>query len=190
MQSIINRLRSRAFWEEAGKRAASTAWTAVAALGLVAPATLADVDWYSVGGIGVAAAAGSTLWSLVSIPSPDSGLPWWQAIAYRASKTAIVSLAVVLSASATNVFEIDWGQALSAAVVTAMVSVGKNIATPPIETVSTLTAFAYASDVTDDSMVQVTQTTPTGTVEPHVVSAVPSVATPVKTGSSKFKSRT
>jgi len=190
MTRIINRLRSREFWADALERAGATAVQAVAALGLVMPVTLLDVDWYTVGGVGIASGVGSVLWSLVSMPGVDAGLPWWQAIAYRAGKTFAVSLAAVLSTNAVNAFELDWSQAMSAAAVAALVAVGKNLATPPIETAATLTAFAYTSDVTDDTMIQVTQTTPTGIVESHVVSAVPSVATPVKTGSTKFKSRT
>jgi len=187
---IINRLRSREFWADALERAGVTAVQAIAALGLVMPVTLAEVDWYTMVGVGLAPAAASVLWSTFSMPGVDAGLPWWQAIVYRSGKTFAVSLIGVLSVTAVNIFEIDWQQAVSAAAVAAIIAAGKSIIAPPIETAATLSAFAYTSDVTTEPMVHIVSTSPTGTVESHVTDSAPLAAAQAKTTATKFKSRT
>jgi hypothetical protein len=137
LRLLGGRLATKAFWHDALERAAVNSVQAVAALGIVtAGMTLGNVDWVTITGVGLAAGGASVLLSIVSMPGEDAGIPLWQAVFWRAVRTFSTVLAAVLGADAVNVFELNWSHVLSAAVVTTLIAVGKNLLVPPIESVN------------------------------------------------------
>ncbi len=134
LRLLVGRLAFKAFWVDALERAAVNAVQAIAALGIVtAGMTLGDLDWYTITGVGIAAGIASVLLSIAKTPGEDAGLPLWQAVFWRATRTFTTVLAAVLGAGAVSVFELDWAHVLSAALVTTAIAVGKNLIIPPVE---------------------------------------------------------
>lgn len=145
MNRIRARLVSRAFWADALERAFATFVQAIAASGLVIGATTGVDGWMAVASVGGAAAIGSVIWSIVSIPGIDSGLPWWRAVLYRAGKTFLVTLAAALSVTGTSLLDFDWRSVLVTATIAALGAAGKNYLAPPVE-VEAATVIYDAAD--------------------------------------------
>jgi len=146
LRLLVGRLAFKEFWVDALERAAVNAVQAIAALGIVtAGMTLGDVDWYTITGVGIAAGIASVLLSIARTPGEEAALPLWEAVFWRAIRTFTTVLAAVLGAGAVNVFALDWPHVLSAALVTTVIAVGKNLIIPPVESENAPARFTVLS---------------------------------------------
>jgi hypothetical protein len=141
MKAFIARLATADFWRDALERAFANAWQLVLGLGILIPGVdLASIDWLFLIGVAASAALASILMSIVTLPDPNDAIPKWQAILWRAVRTYLSALAVMLTTDVVNVFDLDWQQTLLAPLVPVLLAIVKNAVTTPVETIPKLRA--------------------------------------------------
>lgn len=135
----MKKLLTWSWWKAALERAGSQAAEAVlVAIALSGTFTLLDVDWFLTLGFALGGAITSIVISIGSLPEHDGrALPVWQAILWRAIRTAAASLggiiATTVADSQFNAFTFDWKAAVLAVSGTVFLAIVKAAVRFPAE---------------------------------------------------------